>query len=75
MQRVLELLERARADDGGGHAGPPEKPSDRDVRRLLPDLGAELFVRLELRAMLLDFLLEALTCAPARRGLLEHTAE
>src|SRR5205823_11122957 len=42
-----ELLDGTRADDRRGHPGPGQQPGQRDVGRVVPELGGELLVRLD----------------------------
>src|SRR5262249_26026828 len=72
---VVELLDRARADDGSRYGRAPEQPSDRDVGRLLANLDAELLVRLEARSVLGDISLGVVARAAPFRRLLERAAQ
>jgi hypothetical protein len=49
-----ELVERARADDRGGHGGLVQQPGERHVGGLFAELVAEGLVGLELGPVLLD---------------------
>ena len=73
-QGRVEVLGRARPDDGPGHRRPGQQPGQADRARLLADLRAEVLVRLELRAAGLDRLGGAAGVAPAAVALLAHDA-
>src|SRR5205814_50190 len=70
-----QLLHRARPDDRRADGGVGEQPGERDVGGRRAELAAEALVRLELRAVPLDALLEAFARAAALLRLLERAAE
>src|SRR5437764_2474111 len=72
----VELLDRAWTDDRPGDAVLGEEPGKRDVRGLVTDLIAEVFVRLDLVALGVELVLGASLLTPlAFRLLAQHTAE
>src|SRR5205823_6116899 len=70
-----QLLHRARPDDRRGDGGVGEQPGERDVGGRLAELAAEGLVRLELRAVPLDALLQPFARPAALLRLLERAAE
>src|SRR5205823_304132 len=61
---------RARADDRAGDPRSRQQPGERDVRRLVPQLGAQVLVGLHLVVVALHELLRATFRAPFALGLL-----
>ena len=59
-QIALELCHRAWPDDRRGHGRLMQQPCQRNVGRRLPNFGAQPLVSLQLRAVLLDGLLDTL---------------
>src|SRR6185436_10674466 len=70
-----ELVHRARPDDRRRHGRVVEEPGEPDVGRVGAELAAKRLVRLELRAALLDALLDALARAAPLARLPEGAAE
>src|SRR3954447_1162935 len=74
--RVVELLERAGADDRPGDPGTGQQPGESNAGRLVADLVAQVLVGLHLLAVRLEELLGATLCpARALALLLEDSAE
>src|SRR3954447_7375773 len=65
VQRALQLLHRARADDRRGDARPVQQPGEPDVGGRLAELAAQRLVLLQRRPVLLEVLLGAALVAPA----------
>src|SRR3954453_341417 len=75
-ERVVELLDRPRPDDRSGDGVAGQQPGERDVRRIVAELPAEVFVRLDLLAMALEEVLGATLGTPDPLLLLaQHPAE
>src|SRR5215468_5813770 len=73
---ILELPGGARSDDRPGHPVLVQQPGERDAARLFADLIAQVFVRLDLLAAVLECLLRPAPQAAAPFALLlEHSAE
>src|ERR671915_1622387 len=60
----IELLHRTGADDWRGHDGLVQEPCDADIGRLLPEVGTELLIGLDLIAHALQRFRRA-PCEPA----------
>src|SRR3984957_2135892 len=74
--RAVELSPGARPDDRRGDPVLVQQPGQRDVRRFLAELVAQVLVGLDLLALALDCRLSPVPEAPAPLALLlEHAAE